>query len=63
MGQHRSLYLFLVFTNTNFTEKRSASAGFELVGVDCEHADHLTTTTAYDAKSYFRLKIVFIGLE
>lgn len=46
-----------------FYGKTVSFSRFELVGVDCEHAEHLTTTTAYDAKSYFRLRIVFIGLE
>ena len=35
------LMVFLIFLNTNFTEKMQASAGFEVEG---EYADHLNTT-------------------
>ena len=43
-----SFCLFLLFSNTNFTEK---TVGFseirtQIIIVECEHADHLTTTTA-----------------
>ena len=39
--------LFLFFSNTNFTERTVALGGnrTQIVGVEGEHADHLTTTT------------------
>ena len=40
--------LFLFFSSTNFTEKTVCFSGIQtqIVGVEGEHADHLTTTTA-----------------
>ena len=49
MGQPRPLLrLFSFFSNTNFTEKTVDVCGIrtQIVGVEGEHADHLTTTTA-----------------
>ena len=39
---------FLFFSNTNFTGKTEDFSGIQtrIVGVEGEHADHLTTTTA-----------------
>ena len=54
MGQPRPLFcLFSFFSNTHFTEK---TVGFcwirtRFVGVEGNHADHLTTTTA-DSKHF-----------
>ena len=40
--------LFFVFSNTNCKEKTAGVSGIRtrIVGVEGEHADHLTTTTA-----------------
>ena len=45
MGQPRPL--FFIFSNTNLTEKTVGISGIRtrIVGVEGEHADHLTTTT------------------
>ena len=44
MGKPEPLFVYFLFSTTNFTE----NCGFrtQLVGVEGEHADHLTTTTA-----------------
>ena len=49
MGQPRPLFcLFSFFSNTNFTEKTVGVSRIrtQIVGVEGEYADHLTTTTA-----------------
>ena len=48
IGQPRPLFrLFLFFSDTNFTGKTVGVSGIQtrIVGVEGEHADHLTTTT------------------
>ena len=49
MGQPRPLFcLFSFFSNTNFTENTVDVSGIQtrIVGVEGEHADHLTTSKA-----------------
>ena len=49
MGQRRPLFVyFLFFSNTNFTEKTVGFCGLQtqIIRVEGEHADHLTSTTA-----------------
>ena len=43
-----SFCLFSFFSNTNFTEKTVGFSGIQtrIVGVEGDHAEHLTTTTA-----------------
>ena len=51
MGQPWPLfYLFLFFSNTNFTEKTVDVSGIQtrIIGLEGEPADHLTTTTAHN---------------
>ena len=48
MGQPRPFCLFSFFLRTNFKEKTVGYSGIRtrMVGVEGEHADHLTTTAA-----------------
>ena len=52
IGQPWPHFVFSFFSNTNFTEKIVGFSGFRtrIVGVEGEHADHLTTTTAHQIK-------------
>ena len=48
-----SFCLFSFFSNTNFTEKTVGFSGIQtrIIGVEGEHGDHFTTTTAQRGKS------------
>ena len=69
MGQPRPLFcLFLIFSNTKFTEKTAGIRGIRtwIIGVEGEHADHLTTTTALNNDIFHlqaRCKIVSLVLS
>ena len=67
MGQPRPLFcLFSLFSNTNFTEKTVGVNGIRtrIVGIEGEHTDHLTTTTALLVVSVAKrfLKMGHLGL-
>ena len=54
MGQPRPLFVFLFFSNTNFTEKTVDVSGIRtrIVGLEGKHADHLTTTKTQAIKLF-----------
>ena len=65
MGKSRPLFIFGLFKHKLYRKKLKVTAEFELisseriqtqiVGVESEHADHLTSTTAHK-KTFLALK-------